>query len=236
MRINKKHVFFIFTLMFFLVFSQAVIAGEEDQVTEVNLSHKIERAFEPEVANINVEVWSQKKDLETAYSNTTNRMNNVIKALKEFEDLSYNTSTFNVNQRQIEENKERVLYYEVTTMIKVETDNLEQLGDVIERVVTIGATNIKGISYGLEHPEKAKNEVIKEGIKQIENKAEVIKESLDKESYKISKLDINDNYSIYNYRISRSETVSSQKSLPVPEISPQDVNINVNFNVKLELK
>lgn len=222
--------------MFFLVFSQAVIAGEEDQVTEVNLSHKIERAFEPEVANINVEVWSQKKDLETAYSNTTNRMNNVIKALKEFEDLSYNTSTFNVNQRQIEENKERVLYYEVTTMIKVETDNLEQLGDVIERVVTIGATNIKGISYGLEHPEKAKNEVIKEGIKQIENKAEVIKESLDKESYKISKLDINDNYSIYNYRISRSETVSSQKSLPVPEISPQDVNINVNFNVKLELK
>jgi len=80
--------------------------------------------------------------------------------------------------------------------------------------------------------------VIQKGIEQIKEKADIIKESLDKVSYRIMKLDVNDNYSVYNYSYSmlRSNTMGTQESLPVPNISPQDVNINVNFNAKVELK
>lgn len=238
MRMNKKYVLLMVLLISVLIFSQAANVNAHSQTTEVNISHRIEEAFKPEIANINIEVWSQKKDLETAYSDTTNRMNSTIEALKQFDDLTYTTTTFSVNQRFIEENKERVKYYEVSTMVKIETENLKQLGNIIERVVAVGGTNIKGISYGLKNPERAKNEVIKKGIEQIKEKADIIKESLDKESYRIARLDVNDNYSIYNYNYNmmRSDTMAVQESLPVPDISPQDVNINVNFSVKIEVK
>ncbi|MCF8001504.1 MAG: SIMPL domain-containing protein [Halanaerobiales bacterium] len=238
MKNNKKYALLMFLLISFMIFSQAVNVGAQAQTTEVNINHRIEESFKPEIANINIEVWSQKEDLETAYSNTTNRMNSTIEALNEFEDLTYTTTTFSVNQRFIEENKKRVKYYEVSTMIKIETENLKKLGNIIERVVAVGGTNIKGISYGLKSPEKAKNKVIQKGIEEIKDKANIIKESLDKVSYRIVKLDVNDNYSIYNYNYNmmRSDIMSAQESLPVPNISPQDVNINVNFSVKIELK
>ena len=238
MKKNNNYVLLIFFLIAFITFSQAVNVNAQTETTEVNISHRIEETFKPETANINIEVWSQKRELEDAYSDTTNRMNSTIEALKEFENLTYTTTTFSVNQRFLEENKERVKYYEVSTMIKIEIDNLKQLGNVIERVVAVGGTNIKGISYGLKNPEQAKNKVIQKGIEQIKEKADIIKESLDKVSYRIMKLDVNDNYSVYNYSYSmlRSNTMGTQESLPVPNISPQDVNINVNFNAKVELK
>ena len=238
MKLNKKYALIIFLLFSFMIFTQVVNVNAQAQPTEVNINHRIEETFKPEMANINIEVWSQNEDLETAYSNTTNRMNSTMEALKEFDNLSYTTTTFSVNQRFIKENKERVKYYEVSTMIKIETENLKQLGNIIERVVAVGGTNIKGISYGLKHPEKAKNKVIQKGIEQIKEKADIIKDSLDKVSYRIEKLDVNDNYSIYNYNYNmmRSETMAGQQSLPVPNISPQDVNINVSFSVKIELK
>jgi len=238
MKKNNNYVLLIFFLIAFITFSQAVNVNAQTETTEVNISHRIEETFKPETANINIEVWSQKRELEAAYSDTTNRMNSTIEALKEFENLTYTTTTFSVNQRFLEENKERVKYYEVSTMIKIEIENLKQLGNVIERVVAVGGTNIKGISYGLKNPEQAKNKVIQKGIEQIKEKADIIKESLDKVSYRIMKLDVNDNYSVYNYSYSmlRSNTMGTQESLPVPNISPQDVNINVNFNVKVELK
>ena len=238
MKKNNNYVLLIFFLIAFITFSQAVNVNAQTETTEVNISHRIEETFKPETANINIEVWSQKRELEAAYSDTTNRMNSTIEALKEFENLTYTTTTFSVNQIFLEENKERVKYYEVSTMIKIEIENLKQLGNVIERVVAVGGTNIKGISYGLKNPEQAKNKVIQKGIEQIKEKADIIKESLDKVSYRIMKLDVNDNYSVYNYSYSmlRSNTMGTQESLPVPNISPQDVNINVNFNVKVELK
>lgn len=224
--------------MTFIIFSQAVNVNAQAKTTEVNINHRIEKTFKPEVANIKVEVWSQNKDLETAYSDTTRRMNSSIKAVKEFEDLTYTTTTFSVNQKYIEENNEKVKYYEVSTIIKIETENLNQIGKIIERAVKIGGTNIKGISYGLKYPERAKNIVIKKGIKQIKEKAKIITESLDKVNYRIVKMDVNDNYNIYNYnhRMIGSDSMEAQESLPTPEISPQDVNVNVNFNVKIELQ
>jgi len=150
MKKNNNYVLLIFFLIAFITFSQAVNVNAQTETTEVNISHRIEETFKPETANINIEVWSQKRELEDAYSDTTNRMNSTIEALKEFENLTYTTTTFSVNQRFLEENKERVKYYEVSTMIKIEIDNLKQLGNVIERVVAVGGTNIKGISYGLK--------------------------------------------------------------------------------------
>ncbi len=238
MKNNFKSYALILFFVFLLLFTQTGLAAEEADITEVNISHRIERMFSPEKANINVEAWSMKKDLEEAYTDATNRMNNVIQVLKTFENVTYTTSTFSVNQRYVNEgeDKRNELYYEVSTLIKVETDNLDQLGNIIERVVSMGATNIRGISYGLKYPEKAKNKVIKDGIKEIEEKALIIQESLGKESYNIAQLDINDNYNFFNYSYTTRSDMSAQESLPVPEIAPEDVRINVSFSVKLEYK
>ncbi len=237
---NKKYKIVLFLIICLLVFTQVGLAKEDEDVTKVNISHRIQREFKPEVANINVEVWTLDQDLDAAYSKTTESMNEVIKILKTFDDLTYSTTSFSVNQRYMDKNndKKRELYYEVSTMVKIETTNLDQLGNIIERVISKGATNIQGISYGLKNSEEAKNKVIQEGIKEIMTKAEVIKESLQKESYSIARVDINDNYNIYNYNygVVRSEAKGMGSSMPVPEIAPQDVNINVNFNAEIWYK
>ena len=239
MEINFKSYVLVLFFVFLLLFTQTGLAAEEANITEVTINHRIERTFSPEKANINVEAWSMKKDLKEAYSDATNRMNSVIQVLKSFDNVTYTTSTFSVNQRYVNEgeDKRNELYYEVSTLIKVDTDNLNQLGDIIERVVSMGATNIRGISYGLKFPEKAKNKVIKDGIKEIEEKAEIIKERLGKEEYNIAKLDINDNYNFFNYSYNTMRSdMATKEALPVPEIAPEDVRINVNFNVTLEYK
>ena len=238
MTIKKRYYLFLsIVLLGLLFFGQVVYAEGAVNLTKVNISHRIQRAFKPEKANINVEVWTMDKELENAYTKTTESMNEVIDILKTFENLTYSTTTFSVNQRYVEnEENKRELYYEVSTMVKVETENLDELGNVIERVISKGATNIRGISYGLKNPEEAKNQVIQAGIEEIKAKAAVIKESLGKESYRIARLDINDNYSIfnYNYDVMRSEAMGVRETMPVPEIAPQDVNINVNFSVEIE--
>lgn len=240
LKINKRYQLVLFILIGLLIFTQVGITKEKEDVTKVNISHRIQREFKPEVANINVEVWTLDKDLDTAYSKTTESMNEVINILKTFTDLTYSTTSFSVNQRYMDEDndKKRELYYEVSTLVKVETSNLDELGNIIERVIAKGATNIQGISYGLENPEEAKNKVIEAGIKEIMIKAEVVKESLGKESFSIARLDINDNYNIYNYDygVMRSEAKGTGAALPVPEIAPQDVNINVNFNAEIWYK
>jgi uncharacterized protein YggE len=236
---KKKRFLVVLVIIGVLIFSQIGFAENNNEITKVNLSHRIQRQFKPEIANINVEVWTLDKELEVAYTKTTESMNEVIDILKTFEGLTYSTTTFSVNQRYMENEKDkRELYYEVSTMVKIETENLDELGNVIERVISKGATNIRGISYGLKDPEKAKNQVIQEGIKEIQSKAEIIKESLNKENFRIAKLDINDNYSIYNYNynVMRSDVMGAGEAMPVPEIAPQDVNINVNFNVEIECK
>lgn len=226
-------------LVSLLFFSTVITAEDTETITTVNLSHRIQREYKPEIANINVEVSNSDQDLDTAYSKTTTDMNEVVKILKTFKEVSFSTTTFNVNQSYIKnEDKKRELFYEVSTMIKIETDNLDELGKVIERVVAKGATDIRGISYGLKNPEEAKNEVIQKAIEEIFKKAEVIKESLNKFSFEFVKLNINDNYSIYdyNYGVMRSEAVGTGNSRPVPEITPQDVNVNVNISVEIEYK
>lgn len=226
-------------LVSLLFFSTVSTAEDTETITTVNLSHRIQREYKPEIANINVEVVNSDQDLDTAYSKTTTDMNEVVKILKTFKEVSFSTTTFNVNQSYIKnEDKKRELFYEVSTMIKIETDNLDELGKVIERVVAKGATDIRGISYGLKNPEEAKNEVIQKAIEEIFKKAEVIKESLNKDSFEFVKLNINDNYSIYdyNYGVMRSEAVGTGNSRPVPEITPQDVNVNVNISVEIEYK
>jgi len=234
---NRRKIFNVMFVVFILItFTQITYANQDEQIIVVNLSHRIERSFRPETATINLEVWTLNKDLKEAYTETTNRMNQVIKTLKSFENVTYKTQNFSINQRYIEEDKKRVLYYEVSTIIEAETDNLTQLGNIIERAVSNQATDIKGIKYGLKYSEKAKNQVIKVGIEEIKDKAEVIKESLKKDNYKIARLDINDSYNIYNYSFetTRSKLSNDTQSLPIPEISPKDVNIYVNFNVKIE--
>mgnify|MGYP006274647417 FL=1 len=238
--IKRKYSYPILILLLgLLIFTQVGFAEEAKDVTKVNISHNIQRSFKPEVANINVEVWSLEKELEEAYTKTTESMNEVTASLDDFDDLTYSTTSFSVNQRYVEEEDDkRELYYEVSTMVKVETTNLDQLGTVIQDVISKGATNIRGISYGLTNPEKAKNQVIKEGIAELKTKADVIKESLPKESFEIKKIDINDHYNIYNYNygVMRTESAGAGQSLPAPEISPQNVNINVNFNVEIWYK
>src|SRR6056297_1100648 len=122
MKNNFKSYALVLFFVFLLLFTQTGLAADEANITEVNISHRIERMFSPEKANINVEAWSMKKDLEEAYTDATNRMNNVIQVLKTFENVTYTTSTFSVNQRYINEgeDKRNELYYEVSTLIKVE--------------------------------------------------------------------------------------------------------------------
>ncbi len=204
----------------------------EDRGTEVSLNFEHEIAFEPEIVQIILGVETEDRDLDRAFNENNEAMNQIFEEMEKQDLLSLETQTFRVNPRTRRENDEIINYYVVLNQIEIKTENLEEISQLVQKAVEAGANKVVSLNYLLADESKAKKQVIEEAYKGLTEKVEFIAETMGKENIELDSLNVDEMRHIIP---SGFGVETMQRDVSLPQINPQNINVRVNLRTKYTL-
>ncbi|UYO00910.1 MAG: SIMPL domain-containing protein [Devosia sp.] len=138
----------------------------------------------PDMATINSGVTTQGATAREALDANTAAMSELIAALKEagIEARDIQTSGFSVNPNYVYSDARddlgyslppRINGYQVANTVTVVVRDLEDLGAILDRSVTVGANTVNGVSFSVADPAELLNEARKAAFADAREKAEL---------------------------------------------------------------
>ena len=202
-----------------------------DSGSTVNLSYRAEMEFPPDSAKISLGVITRSKNLDEARSENNKKISAIKDSLAEYENLEIKTESYNLQTvyENKENTKEKIEFYQLRNIMEISTDNISLISKIIDKSLNSGANNIYSLEYLLSDEKDAKEQVIKKAIDGIENKAQLVSNELNKKSYELKILNVDDNISrrnIYYNNVKSNFTESADTST---EINPDKIKITVNI-------
>ncbi|MFD0850442.1 SIMPL domain-containing protein [Sphingosinicella xenopeptidilytica] len=131
----------------------------------------------PDIAIISAGVVTQAAEARAALTANNSQMTRVVAALKKagIAERDIQTSNINLNpQYSYEERKPpQLIGYQAANTVTVKLRKLASAGDVIDALVTEGANQVNGPTFGLDKPEDATNEARLDAIKKARSRADL---------------------------------------------------------------
>ncbi|AVF04723.1 MULTISPECIES: SIMPL domain-containing protein [Devosia] len=138
----------------------------------------------PDMATINSGVTTQGATAREALDANTAAMSELIAALKEagIEARDIQTSGFSVNPNYVySDARDELGYtmppkingYQVSNSVTVVVRDLEELGSILDRSVTVGANTVNGVSFSVADPSELLDEARKLAFADARDKAEL---------------------------------------------------------------
>ncbi len=131
---------------------------------------------QPDMASISTGVLSEAVKARDALDDNNDAMARMMKSLKAagLESRDIATSQFSVQPRyQHFKNGRaaRIIGYRVSNSVRITVRNLDRLGTILDRVVTVGSNRISGIQFGLSNPDKTLDDARKDAMRAVLDKA-----------------------------------------------------------------
>ena len=132
----------------------------------------------PDMASISTGIETGAVQARDALDDNSEIMARMMKSLKEagLEDRDNTTTQFNIQPRYQHFKNGRpakVIGYRVTNSLRITTRNLDELGPILDRLVTLGSNRISGIQFGLNDRDTSLDQARKEAMRQVLDKAEL---------------------------------------------------------------
>lgn len=138
----------------------------------------------PDMATITTGVTTQAETAREALDANSAAMDDLVAALREagLESRDIQTSNFTVSPRYVYSDQRdesgytrppRITGYEVSNAVTIIVRDLDNLGPVLDRAVTVGANTINGISFSIEDPTTLYNEARRRAVADAQAKAQV---------------------------------------------------------------
>jgi uncharacterized protein YggE len=147
------------------------------RATTLNLSASGESKVTPDLATITLGVQTDGATAAGAMSANAVQMNKVIAALKKagIAERDIQTSTLNVNPQYVyvENKPPRLNGYQASNQVTIQVRDLAKLGQTVDASVNAGATNVGGISFGLQDPQAAEDAARLDAVKALQAKADL---------------------------------------------------------------
>ncbi|GAA0865152.1 SIMPL domain-containing protein [Paraclostridium tenue] len=179
-----------------------------------------------DLAILTVGVTTSNKDVQVAQVENSNTVNNIILSLSDFgiEREKINADDVNINKRYDTVTNE-LIAYEITTTIRIEVSDLENLGDIYTLAIENGANSNIDLSFTISNVSNHYNEALLKATQDALNKSSLLAKSL---SIKLRPLpeNISEN-SISQYSISQ-KNVSYSGS---PNLSSGDLEVTAQVNM-----
>lgn len=167
-----------------IAMSAPAIAQEAAPAPRLTVTGHGEVSGTPDTAFVTSGVTSEAETARAALDANTAAMNALIEALKSagIEERDIQTSNFSVNPNYVYTDQTdangyrlppRIAGYTVTNTVTVRVRQLDTLGAVLDKSVTVGANTINGISFSVEDPSALYDEARKEAIRDARRKAEL---------------------------------------------------------------
>lgn len=190
---NKFFQFLIFVLMIMVIAFLGASINEKSQASEsqvITVSGTGEVYAAPDVGLVDISVKTEAKNVATATTNNSTKMNDIISFIKSqsIEDKDIKTTGFNINPLYSWEDKtgkRNLTGYEVTQTINVKIRDLAKVGSLISGATEKGANDIGSLSFIVDDDEKVKEEAKNLAIKDAQAKAKNLEKALGVKMVKI---------------------------------------------------
>lgn len=157
------------------------VHAEESQQRLISVTGEASMQVKPDMATISFGVETNAPTAAEAQQTNSRAMDAVIQALLGIgiarEDIqTSNFSLYPVYEWRGEkpEEKQVLVGYRCNNTVVAKIRDIARIGDAIDRAVAAGATNIGGISFGLQNPEPLKNELLAQAVTNARSKAETM--------------------------------------------------------------
>jgi hypothetical protein len=135
----------------------------------------------PDIGQVGLSVISDAATVVAAQKDNTEKMNKIIKAMKDSgikeEDLK--TVSYNISPRyQYSAGKSTIIGYEVTQTLEVKIRDLNKVGDILGQAASLGANQVGALNFTFDDPEKLQSEARQKAIANAKQKAQDLAGSL----------------------------------------------------------
>ncbi|MEM5793297.1 MAG: SIMPL domain-containing protein [Candidatus Aenigmatarchaeota archaeon] len=221
-------------------FTGKVVEEGSEKINTIQVTGNSRIFAEPDKAEIILGVETQEKSALESQQKNAGIMEKVLNALKangisKSDIKTYEYGVYPIRNYNIEkENYYEVIGYTTRHMVIVKTNDLKNLGKVIDAAASAGANNFYSISFGLseEKEKEYRNAALTEASKNAKEKAESIAEGLGLKIQKVSSVSESFSYQpipIYRYAYGK-EAISTYDS--TTEISSGMIEISAQVSVE----
>lgn len=153
-------------------------AQSQDFLRTINIQGTGSVAGTPDLATVNTGVVTQAETADVALSDNNKQFENVLSVLKEkgIEQNDIQTTSFNINprfERQPNATQGKIIGYEVTNRVQVKVRKIDDLGEILDALVTAGSNRISGISFSIADPTALRDDARKAAVEDAKRKAEL---------------------------------------------------------------
>ena len=215
-----------------------VVADTMFRATTLNLSAYGESEVAPDKATISLGVTTDAPTAEAAIRENASKMSRVIASLKKagLTDREIQTSNLSLNPQYVyQENlPPRLTGYQASNQVIITVRELNRLGQVVDATVNAGATNVGGISFGVEDSTESENRARLEAVDNLRAKADLYAKAM---GYRVARLVTLNEGSSYAPPpppmpvMMRSEAANFDS----PPVSPGEVKVRVDISATYEL-
>lgn len=198
----------------------------------------------PDMATINLSVLREAKTARDALTANSAAMNDVLNAMKSFgiEDKDLQTSNFSIQPRYVypkrtngEQKPPSIVAYQVSNSLTVRIRDLEKVGDILDKSVSLGVNQGGNIYFSNADPEPLQMQARANAMKNAIKKAQVLTDAAGIELGKIKQISEHSN-SPRPQPVMRAEMAKAMvaDSAPVPVAGGENtyrITVNVTFEL-----
>ncbi len=212
---------------------------------EITVSADGKAVIKPDIALIKIGVTSEGQKIENIIKENTDKVNAILKEIKNagVEEKDLETVNYNLSPRYEWTDKgERISKgYALSQDIKVKIRNFEKVGIILEKSASSGANLIGDLAFTVDDQEAFRSMAVEAAIAKAKNKAKIIAEQSGLRLGRVINM-YEDYYSTplaYESKIMSSDSFGGRggaEAAPAPEILPGQQEVTVRINLVYQVK
>ena len=227
-------------LSIFLVVSLPSRAEENNSKAVISITGLGQISASPDIARITSGVVSQAKTAAKALQSNSVAMTRIIAGIKaagvSAKDIQ--TSGFSVNPTYFYDQKNRrkppkIIGYEVRNQVHITVRQRQELGNILDKMITLGANQINGISFAIDKPQKLRDEARKRAVEDALRKVKIYVAATNSKLGRIISISEGQTRPPIRQFVQRAEALSARVDVPI-EAGEQTLSIRVNITWELE--
>ena len=234
---KKTGLIALYLLSTLAAFTPTLASADEPQKRTISLNGTGTVKLAPDIVSISTGVESDAAVAKDALAKNTASMTMVVEQLKQsgIEAKDIQTTNFSVEPRydtRDEDKAPKLIGYHVTNSVFITVRDISKLGEVLDKIVSLGANSIGGISFGVANREGIENEARKLAMADAITKAKLFAQAAGAELGEVMSISEQGGFQPY---FEKRAAAPMAAAAPVP-IEAGTESVSMQVSVTWELK
>lgn len=230
-------------LLVFLLGVAPLAHADDDFTRTVSVTGSGEVKVEPDLATVNLTVYSNAKKAEDAKDANDKKLTKFFQLIRRLGlDKSAASTQYSSLAPRYEFQKDRerkLVEYEMQQRIALKVKQLDKVGELLDKLVEADISRIDNVQYGLENEDQAKQLALQKAVANAKAKADLLARNAGANLGKV--LTINEQGASYHPPMPmRSFGAAKMSAMSAPDAAPAppsgEVQVNQSVSVTFELE